>query len=117
MSALTGLLDALLGTLRRERADPCLVAERVRSILEYLSGSENGRDQNCVLVDEFVCLRILEDPAVARGMEQLPAELVRIIEDMGTCLHDACKAPAVARNFRSTPEQLLQRLRRWLSSP
>ncbi|GEM_PF-3168521 len=41
----------------------------------------------------------------------------KVIEDMGTILHDTCTTPEIARMFESTPEQLLLRLNKHAPGP
>ena len=69
-----------------------------------LMSSPAGRtDHNCRAVDRFLCLGDLSWP-------ELPGPLGDVLADMAGALHDTVSSPAVALNFESTPEQLLQRL-------
>ncbi len=42
----------------------------------------------------------------------LPESVQDILGDLGGALHDTVKYPKIAENFESTPEQLLDRVRR-----
>ena len=110
MDTLRQLLDALEVSLAANEPDGRAVASHVRSILEFLNVPENDTDENCRSVDQFIGLRVLENARLERQLAKLPGGLLAIIEDMGTCLHDAHTARPIAQNFGSTPEQLLSRL-------
>ena len=75
------------------------------TILIWLN--ENNTDENCRMVDIFVSTQIEFDER-----KRLPEVVQGILFDMGGALHDTHTAPEVARNFESTPEQLLERVRR-----
>lgn len=105
------LLADLEASLSSGHTDARLVAQAVRRILEFLNVEKHDTDENCRLVDEFIGLHLLDDSGVKERLRALPGDLALIIQDMGTCLHDAHKARAVAENFESTPQQLLRRLR------
>ena len=85
--------------------DPDRVAEAIRGLLEYLSSPEGRTDANCVTTDLFFCLQ--EDWADA--WEDEPEWLADILADLGGALHDTFRHPDIAKNFDSTPEQLLAR--------
>ncbi|MCC6547948.1 hypothetical protein IT570_12350, partial [Candidatus Sumerlaeota bacterium] len=46
------------------------------------------------------------------GWGHLPESFGEILNDMGGALHDTVTAPEIAQNFESTPEQLLERVRK-----
>ncbi len=73
-------------------------------LLSFLASDEGRTDANCCAVDRFFnkCKHLWSD---------LPLALPKILDDMSGTLHDAIYAPAIAHNFDSLPEQLLQRLR------
>ena len=60
-------------------------------------------DANCDVTDHFIALT---------EEQWRDSSLAPILSDMGGTLHDAIRAPNVARTFEATPEQLLERLRR-----
>jgi len=72
-------------------------------LLEYLSTPEGRTDANCRAVNSFF---MHNDLWVDRN---LPDSFHRIFADMAGTLHDTISAPEIARNFDSTPEQLLKR--------
>lgn len=84
-----------------------LVIDDVKRALEalfaFLSSSEGRNDANCSVTDAFFCEEWPRD--------HLPGALRAIVEDAGGALHDTVYAPLVAKNFESTPEQLLERVR------
>lgn len=85
---------------------------RLKSALEsllVLLASPVGRTHaNCWAVDRF----FTRDDAWPSGLwEHLPDSFADVLADMGGALHDTVKAPGVAENFSSLPEQLLSRVR------
>jgi hypothetical protein len=88
------------------------VARAVQGILEFLCSPSNDNDENCASAGHFILLDLLEDPEIKAAVSELPDELGLIIEDMGSFLDDVHTAPDIARNFESTPQQLLERLRK-----
>jgi hypothetical protein len=82
------------------------VVRRVTGPLLYLCSPEGRTGANCRFVD-FYFLEY-DDWSDRR----LPEALHDIFTDMSEALHAACSAPDVGRNFDSTPEPLLERLRR-----
>jgi hypothetical protein len=75
------------------------------ALLEYLRSPAGRTDANCCAVDGFFYL----DDDLA--LERLPDSLQDVFAHMDA-LHDTITAPQIAENFSSTPEQLLERLRR-----
>ena len=87
--------------------DPSRIAAAVEELLVYLVSKEGRTHVNCVAVDHFFCL----GEGWERDWEDEPAELADVLADIGGALHDTFKAPDIAENFDSTPEQLLERIR------
>ena len=104
------LLEQLEAALRVEGPDVSNVTSRVRDVLNYLNTPENNTHENCVAVDQFVLVRLACDDTVRKLLSHMPESLQQIVQDMGSCLHDTHAEPYIARNFQSTPEQLLKRL-------
>ena len=104
-------LESLVHGVYREIARrPAALDNLKQSMVELLSylASPNGRtDHNCRVVDTFFCIRDDWDT----NWEHLPEDYQRLLEDMGGALHDTVSSPDIARNFESTPEQLLARAR------
>ena len=76
------------------------------AVLEFLASPTGRTDANCRAVDFF----LMQDEAW--DAEALPESYVEILSDMSGALHDTVSAPDIAANFESTPEQLLERVRR-----
>ena len=83
------------------------ITEAVEKLLEYLASSEGRTHANCVAVDDFFCWC----DGWEREWESEPEGLANVLGDIGGALHDTIKAPDVAKNVDSTPEQLLAQLR------
>ena len=112
-SELPPLLAALRDAVVRPVVDLESVTGALRRVLEFLASPHGRTNANCGAVDRF-CM----DPETwdDRGFEHLPDALADLLGDMGGALHDTVKAPAIAENFDSTPEQLLARLEQFRSS-
>jgi hypothetical protein len=99
-------LRPLLRDVHAAFADRTALVAALERLLSFLT-SESGRtDPNCAVTDAFI-FATEEEWSAAAGEELRP-----ILEDMGGTLHDTIYAPNIARNFDSTPEQLLERLRK-----
>jgi hypothetical protein len=88
------------------------IAARVEELLVCLSSREGRTNGNCVAVDSFFCIR----DGWEGDWEDEPAALADVLGDMGGALHDTISAPEIAENFDSTPELLLEQLRRFRST-
>ena len=78
----------------------------MKELLVWLSQPENNTDSNCKQADSFISLEIMFD----KRLESLPEDIKSILFDMGATLHDTHTATDVAKNFQSTPSQLLSRV-------
>ena len=80
------------------------IVDAVESLLEFLTTPEGRTDINCQATNLFF--------AVADGWnwDSMPDELVNIVSDIGMTLYGTVSNPEIAKNFESTPEQLLERL-------
>lgn len=87
--------------------DPVALKGDLVNLLEFLTTPEGRTDSNCWAVDLFCMSEDWE-----RDWGELPEEFIDILADMSGALHDTVKAPEIARNFDSTPEQLLERAKR-----
>ena len=74
------------------------------ALLEYLSSPAGRTDANCCAVDGYF---YLDDDL---PLERLSDSLQDVFAYMDA-LHDAVSDPDIAKNFDSTPEQLLERVR------
>jgi hypothetical protein len=84
------------------------IKDALENLLYYLTTPSGRTSANCVATDLFFCLA---DWGV--DWESFPDVLTDLIGDMGGALHDTVSHPEIARNFESTPEQLLERVRQW----
>lgn len=105
------ILDNLCLACTAPVLDADAVTTCVRAILDFLVVSENNTNTNCVAVNDFIQIQLLCDPRIEVKIGQLPPWLHQIIQDMGSCLHDAHSHRSIAEAFESTPEQLIRRLR------
>ncbi len=96
------LLIRLQQEWERQPFDSGAALRSLEELLSWLVLPENDTDANCRSVDTFVCTKLEIPP-------ELPDNLHDLFFDVGGALHDAHSAPDVARNFNSTPEQLLRR--------
>ncbi|MBM4112820.1 MAG: hypothetical protein FJ253_05515 [Phycisphaerae bacterium] len=107
-------MSPLLGTLLRAvydeliRQPPNLPALKgaLGDLLTFLCGKDGRTHANCVETDRFFFTHH-DWPA---SWEHLPEPWTDVLGDIGGLLHDAIAAPAIAENFDSLPEQLLQRV-------
>jgi hypothetical protein len=102
---LTPLVQVLHAQLT---ADPLRVGElkdALIALLTFLSSPHGRTDANCSAVDHFFTV---DDTWVS---DRLPDSFMEIMADISGALHDTVSAPQIARNFSSTPEQLLERAR------
>ncbi len=80
----------------------------LESLLLFLASPAGRTHANCSAVDLFFAL---DDAWPSEMWEHLPDSFADVLADMGGALHDSVKAPHVAENFDSLPEQLLARVR------
>jgi hypothetical protein len=80
------------------------VIHSLKALLMFLSSEAGCTSPNCWATDIFF--------AVGEGWEwqPYPDALMEVVSDIGGALHDTVDYPDIARNFESTPEQLLIRL-------
>ena len=104
---------AAFEAVRKELLSPEPSAQRLRSIvtdlLKFLTSRRGRTDSNM----RFVDYGLSNDDDVWERIELVEADdpiLADVVRDMAGALHDTVKAPTIARNFDSTPEQLLARL-------
>jgi hypothetical protein len=106
--AITPLLEGVYEEIKKQSPSQ-QVASALHLLLSFLSSPVGRTNANCWAVDLFFM--------VSDGWEcewdHLDEELQDIIGDIAGALHDTVQAPEIARDFDSTPEQLLQRLERY----
>jgi hypothetical protein len=96
----------IMTTLSDNTVDLQKLKDEIRSLLEHLSSDEGRTDKNCKAVDSYFMNNDLW------AEKELPDELHDIFADMAGALHDTVSSPEIANNFESTPEQLLERLKK-----
>ena len=106
--ALEQSVHAVYREIARRPVELADLRQAMVALLFYLASPEGGTDHNCRTVDTFFCLR--DDWEI--DWDHLPDDFHGILEDMGGALHDTVSSPNIARNFESTPEQLLARVQR-----
>jgi hypothetical protein len=101
-------LEPLVRELHARLIDPMLDLPALKramiALLEFLSSLPGRTDANCRAVDKF----FFYDDAWLTN--RLPEAYHDVIAHMDA-LHDTITAPDIAKNFDSTPEQLLARAR------
>lgn len=97
-------LEPLLHDVHDAFGDEGALIRAVERVLVFLTTPEGRTDANCTVTDQFIS---------ATEERWRGSPLAPILEDMGGTLHDAIHAPDIARTFEATPEQLLERVRRF----
>ena len=97
-------LRELYVALTARPADLPRMKHAMIQVLEFLASPTGRTHENCKAADLFLCIDDWE-----RDWHDLPQSFINILEDMGGSLHDTIRAPDIAANFGSTPEQLLER--------
>ena len=105
--ALRPLLAQFYFALTASPSDLNTIRESMIRLLEFLASPQGRTDANCQAVDSFVML----NETWSSDSSKLPDTFTDILADMSGALHDTISAPEIARNFDSTPEQLLERAR------
>lgn len=100
------LLLQLKIVVEKPNASELGVKSALEDLLVWLNDTANNTDENCRKVDTFVATGISIEARV-----KLSPQVQDLLFDVGGQLHDTHSAPSVARNFESTPEQLLARVR------
>jgi hypothetical protein len=95
------LMEKLHTSLNATPIDLVAVKGALVEVLEFLASPKERTDANCSAVDLF----LMHDDAW--DSERLPEEYAEILAHMSDALHDTVSAPEIAKNFGSTPEQLL----------
>jgi hypothetical protein len=105
---LNQLIPPVCEAIDAKPTDTAAIKKALDALLTFLASPAGRTDANCVAVDHFFCH---PEYGWDSGWDRLPESLVEILSDMAGALHDTIKAPEIAANFESTPEQLLRRLR------
>ena len=100
------IVDRIMATLSENKVNLFKLKNEICLLLEHLTTEQGRTDINCQAVDYYFMNNDLW------AEKELPDELHDIFSDMSGALHDTISSPDVAKNFDSTPEQLLDRLRK-----
>lgn len=106
-TSLHSMLLVIDDVIRQRPTNLALLKDAMGLLFTFLSSPEGRTDANCRYADSFL-MRGIEDDAY---WAHLPEPFQAVLWDAGGQLHDTVTAPKVARNFESTPEQLLERTR------
>lgn len=101
----TELVEGVQAAIAAGTVDVPGVVRSLESLLQYPCSPEGLTDANCRFVDSFF---MEHDEWAQRG---LPDALHDVFVDMAGALHDTFSNAHIARNFESTPDQLLARPR------
>ena len=105
-SELPLLIEAVYGEIVSVPTDLNALKSALGVLLSFLASPGGRTNANCWATDGFFCLQ----EGWEAGWDHLPAGYQELLADLGGALHDTVQSPQVARNFQSTPEQLLERL-------
>lgn len=109
-AALKDLVSHVCSEIVRQPTHPAALRSALEALLAFLASSSGRNKQNCEAVDSFFCWP--EIYGWKGDWRHLPEAFQEVLEDIGGALHDTISAPETARNFDSTPEQLLDRVRK-----
>jgi hypothetical protein len=102
------LVGEVYERITEEPSDLAKLKTAMESLLTFLGSPAGRTDANCLTTDAFFCI----SDHWKRRWEHLPDGFTLILDDIGGILHDTVSSPHIAMNFESTPEQLLERVRR-----
>ena len=100
-------LELLLHDVYAAFGDDAALRAAIERVLLFLASPEGRTDANCCVTDQFIAA----SEEWWRGSALAP-----ILDDMGGTLHDAIHAENIARTFEATPEQLLERVRKFTTN-
>lgn len=101
-------LEPLLHDVYAAFGDDVALSAAVERVLGFLASPEGRNDANCSVADQFIA---------TTEERWRSSALAPILDDMGGTLHDAIHAENIARTFEATPEQLLERVRKFRALP
>jgi hypothetical protein len=97
-------LEPLLHDVYNSYGDDAALRGAVERVLVFLTTPAGRTDANCCVADQFIS---------ATEAQWRDSALAPILDDMGGTLHDAIHAENIAKTFEATPEQLLERVRKF----
>jgi hypothetical protein len=101
-------LEPLLHDVYDAFGDDRALRAAIERVLVFLTTAAGRTDANCTVTDQFIS---------TTEEHWRSSSLAPILEDMGGTLHDAIYAENVAKTFEATPEQLLERVRKFTTNP
>lgn len=102
------LLSVVYNQIQVPEVNLQILKDSLINLMSFLNKPENRTNDNYQAVDSFFCI---EDHWNKRWND-LPQDYQEILDDISGCLHDAISYPEIAKNFSSTPEQLLDRIKK-----
>ena len=98
---LRSLLEEVFNSLDAEPVNLGHIRDSFVSLFSFLCKPENRTNQNCTNVDWFFAIN-----SHWNRSNKYPEQHRNLLDNIG-CLHDTFYAPEIAKDFESTPEQLL----------
>ena len=102
------LVEAVKNCIIERPTDLKKLNSSLENLFSFLTTPTGRTNENCEETDLYFCLH--EDHGF--NWDYLPKDYQLILDDIGGLLHDTIKDPHIAQNFESTPEQLLERIRK-----
>jgi hypothetical protein len=104
---LDNLLDRLWDAFDAPQFSRKDLLNALEGALRWLNELPNNTDANCRKLDHFVAYEIIGKPRY----HEMPGDIQALLFDMGSAHSDTFSSPDIAKNFESTPIQLLTRVR------
>jgi hypothetical protein len=102
------LVTVARGCIIEQPTDLVRLNSSLENLLYFLTTPNGRTNNNCKEIDLYFCLH--GDNGF--NWDHLPEEFQLILDDIGGQLHDTVENPEITKNFESTPEQLLDRIRK-----
>jgi len=102
------LLSSVYNQIHSSKVNLELLKESLTNLFLFLDKAENCTNSNCKTVDLFFCI----EDHWNKKWDDLPEDYQHILNDIGGCLHDTISNSDIAKNFESTPKQLLERIKK-----
>jgi hypothetical protein len=102
------LVVAVRDCIIEQPTDILRLNSTLENLLSFLTAPAERTKENCGETDLYFCLHADN----GFNWDHLPEDYQLILDDIGGQLHDTIESPEIAKNFESTPEQLLERIRR-----
>jgi hypothetical protein len=102
------LVEAVKSCIIERPTDLKQLNSSLEGLLFFLTTPTGRTKENCKEADLYFLL----DDDHGFNFDHLPEDYQLILNDIGGQLHDTIKHSQIAENFESTPEQLLERIRK-----